>query len=102
MPSRLAAAVWWFFALIVISSYTANLAAFLTKVRMEESIGSVDDLASQSDIAYGVVGGGATASFFMVIEHFKVNRYILCFGNLIIENDMVGTIEIMRKIRFIL
>ena len=53
IPTRLAAAVWWFFALIVISSYTANLAAFLTKIQMEESIGGVDDLASQNQIRYG-------------------------------------------------
>lgn len=30
--------IWWMFALIVISSYTANLAAFLTITRIENSI----------------------------------------------------------------
>lgn len=66
VPPRLAAAVWWFFALIVTSSYTANLAAFLTKEQMEESIGGVDDLASQSQIRYGVLAGGSTEAFFRV------------------------------------
>lgn len=32
--TRVATAIWWFFALILISSYTANLAAFLTTQRM--------------------------------------------------------------------
>lgn len=41
VPTRLAASVWWFFALIVISSYTANLAAFLTKEHMDETIEGV-------------------------------------------------------------
>lgn len=59
--------MWWFFALIVISSYTANLAAFLTKERMEASIGSVDDLASQNQIRYGLQAGGSTEAFFKVI-----------------------------------
>ena len=32
--------MWWFFTLIMISSYTANLAAFLTVERMESPIGT--------------------------------------------------------------
>lgn len=43
------------------------MAAFLTKERMEESIGSVDDLASQSQIRYGLQAGGSTESFFKVL-----------------------------------
>ena len=39
------AALWWFFTLIMISSYTANLAAFLTVERMESPIESAEDLA---------------------------------------------------------
>jgi hypothetical protein len=35
------AGLWWFFTLIMISSYTANLAAFLTVERMESPIGTV-------------------------------------------------------------
>lgn len=69
MPTRLAAAVWWFFALIVISSYTANLAAFLTKEQMEASIGNVEDLAKESKIKYGLLTGGSTETFFKV--HFS-------------------------------
>ncbi|XP_031639839.1 glutamate receptor ionotropic, kainate 2-like, partial [Contarinia nasturtii] len=64
VPTRLAAAVWWFFALIVISSYTANLAAFLTKERMEESISGVEDLSVQNKIRYGLQRGGSTEAFF--------------------------------------
>jgi hypothetical protein len=33
------AGLWWWFTLIMISSYTANLAAFLTVERMESPIG---------------------------------------------------------------
>lgn len=69
VPTRLAAAIWWFFALIVISSYTANLAAFLTKEQMEESIGNVEDLAKESKIKYGLLTGGSTETFFKVISH---------------------------------
>lgn len=66
VPTRLTVAVWWFFALIVTSSYTANLAAFLTKEQMEESIQNVEDLAKESKIKYGLMSGGSTETFFRV------------------------------------
>lgn len=62
--TRLALSMWFFFALIIISSYTANLAAFLTMSRMDVSIESAADLAKQSKIKYGAVIGGSTLSFF--------------------------------------
>jgi len=40
------AGMWWFFTLIMISSYTANLAAFLTVERMESPIESAEDLVN--------------------------------------------------------
>lgn len=58
------AGMWWFFTLIMISSYTANLAAFLTVERMDSPIESAEDLAKQTRIKYGALGGGSTASFF--------------------------------------
>jgi Ligand-gated ion channel len=61
------AGMWWFFTLIMISSYTANLAAFLTVERMDATIESAEDLAKQTKIKYGAVSGGSTAAFFSVI-----------------------------------
>merc|ERR1712128_279391 len=61
---RLAACFWFFFALIMIASYTANLAAFLTVETLERPIESVQDLANQNEIFYGAVNGGSTAGFF--------------------------------------
>lgn len=52
--------------MIIISSYTANLAAFLTVQRMEVPIESVDDLADQTAIEYGTMHGGSTMTFFQV------------------------------------
>lgn len=60
----MAAGLWWFFALIIISSYTANMAAFLTFVHKDEHIQSIDDLAIQNKIKYGLIRGGSTESFF--------------------------------------
>uniref|UniRef100_A0A8C5S8Y4 Glutamate receptor n=1 Tax=Laticauda laticaudata TaxID=8630 RepID=A0A8C5S8Y4_LATLA len=64
LSTRIIGGIWWFFTLIIISSYTANLAAFLTVERMESPIGSADDLAKQTKIEYGAVKDGATMIFF--------------------------------------
>ena len=56
--------MWFFFALIMISSYTANLAAFLTVETLQRPIESAEDLANQNEIKYGAVKGGSTAGFF--------------------------------------
>ncbi|KAG7481486.1 hypothetical protein MATL_G00067210 [Megalops atlanticus] len=55
LATRMMMGVWWLFALIVISSYTANLAAFLTITRIENSIQSLQDLSKQTDLPYGTV-----------------------------------------------
>ncbi|XP_066999458.1 glutamate receptor ionotropic, kainate 2 isoform X3 [Anabrus simplex] len=64
VSTRMVAGMWWFFTLIMISSYTANLAAFLTVAKMEEEIKGVDDLAKQTKIKYGTYKHGSTARFF--------------------------------------
>lgn len=50
--------------MIIVSSYTANLAAFLTLEKMHTPIESVEDLAKQTKIKYGIQKGGSTAEFF--------------------------------------
>ncbi|XP_051992525.1 glutamate receptor ionotropic, kainate 5 [Xyrauchen texanus] len=65
LSTRCVSGVWWAFTLIIISSYTANLAAFLTVQRMEVPIESADDLADQTNIQYGTIQGGSTMTFFM-------------------------------------
>ncbi|XP_058809851.1 glutamate receptor ionotropic, kainate 2-like [Phymastichus coffea] len=64
ISTRMVAGMWWFFTLIMISSYTANLAAFLTVERMDSPIESAEDLAKQTKIKYGALKGGSTAAFF--------------------------------------
>uniref|UniRef100_A0A0A9XVL7 Glutamate receptor 1 n=3 Tax=Lygus hesperus TaxID=30085 RepID=A0A0A9XVL7_LYGHE len=64
MSTRVVAGMWWFFVLIMISSYTANLAAFLTMERMEATITNVEALAMQNKIKYGGLAGGSTLNFF--------------------------------------
>nr|7KS0_A Chain A, Glutamate receptor ionotropic, kainate 5,Green fluorescent protein chimera [synthetic construct]7KS0_C Chain C, Glutamate receptor ionotropic, kainate 5,Green fluorescent protein chimera [synthetic construct]7KS3_A Chain A, Glutamate receptor ionotropic, kainate 5,Green fluorescent protein chimera [synthetic construct]7KS3_C Chain C, Glutamate receptor ionotropic, kainate 5,Green fluorescent protein chimera [synthetic construct] len=64
LSTRIVSGVWWAFTLIIISSYTANLAAFLTVQRMEVPVESADDLADQTNIEYGTIHAGSTMTFF--------------------------------------
>uniref|UniRef100_A0A0X3NGZ5 Glutamate receptor ionotropic, kainate 2 n=1 Tax=Schistocephalus solidus TaxID=70667 RepID=A0A0X3NGZ5_SCHSO len=70
--TRIVSGFWWFFTLIIISSYTANLAAFLTVERMKVPIEDVNDLAKQTKIKYGTRDGGSSAAFF---EKSNVSTY---------------------------
>ncbi|CAB1316676.1 unnamed protein product, partial [Coregonus sp. 'balchen'] len=74
LSTRCLSAVWWFFTLIIVSSYTANLAAFLTVQRMEVPIESVDDLADQTIIEYGTMQGGSTMTFFQNSQYQTYQR----------------------------
>ena len=75
MSGRIVGSVWWFFTLIIISSYTANLAAFLTVERMQSPIESADDLAKQTEIKYGMVDSGTTREFFKASDWCKQTMY---------------------------
>ena len=86
MSGRIVGSVWWFFTLIIISSYTANLAAFLTVERMQSPIESADDLAKQTEIKYGTVEGGSTMEFFRVYIDISFTKFL----------TLVFTITFMR------
>ncbi|KPM07528.1 glutamate receptor 1-like protein 1 [Sarcoptes scabiei] len=64
VAGRIVGSVWWFFTLILLSTYTANLAAFLTVERMVTPINSADDLVKQTEIEYGVLRDSSSMEFF--------------------------------------
>ncbi|XP_053548014.1 glutamate receptor ionotropic, delta-1 [Bombina bombina] len=61
---RIVMGSWWLFTLIVCSSYTANLAAFLTVSRMDNPIRTFQDLAKQMDMSYGTVKDSSVYEYF--------------------------------------
>ncbi|KAJ8716639.1 hypothetical protein PYW07_003266 [Mythimna separata] len=62
--SRWIAGMWWFFALIVTASYTANLSTFLSNNRRSNDIKDVKELSEQNKISYGTVTNASTYKFF--------------------------------------
>lgn len=65
MPStRLVVAGFWLFCTIMMHTYTANLAAFLTTTRMVTAVESLDDLVTQSEYRYTVQKGTVGETYF--------------------------------------
>ncbi|KAE9552974.1 hypothetical protein FO519_003811 [Halicephalobus sp. NKZ332] len=64
LGGRIASGVWWFFTMIIVSSYIANLVILSTISHTYIPVESVDDLVKQARIKYGVQQGGSTAQFF--------------------------------------
>ncbi|XP_060568232.1 glutamate receptor ionotropic, kainate 2-like isoform X3 [Ruditapes philippinarum] len=83
MSGRIISATWWFFSLIIISIYTANLAAFLTISNAHIPISSAADLANQDEYNYGTVEDGQIESFFnnTRISHYEQMRAYMIVYN---------------------
>lgn len=79
---RLASSVWWFFTLIMVSSYTANLAACLTVDEPQVVIKGIETLRECAKskegcaIKFGAKHGGSTLMYFQVrTDNFKLNSF---------------------------
>lgn len=77
----MAAGVWWFFTLIMVSSYTANLAAFLTVETLVTPFKNIDELAEQKEIKYGAKKAGATENFFRVKNNIQPASLMIFYYN---------------------
>ncbi|XP_022124667.2 glutamate receptor ionotropic, kainate 2 [Pieris rapae] len=63
--TRAVASAWWVFALVIVNSYTANLATLLGTKTSNELIHDVRELAdNELGITYGAKDGGSTYTFF--------------------------------------
>ncbi|XP_073955277.1 glutamate receptor ionotropic, kainate 2-like isoform X2 [Choristoneura fumiferana] len=62
--SRWIAGTWYFFALIVTASYTANMSTFISNDRRSNSIKNAKDLSEQTEVSYGALYNGSTYKFF--------------------------------------
>ena len=95
---RVTVAMWWFAILIILSTYTANLAAVLTIRRFISPISSVEDLAKQKEISYGTVKNSQPQSFFMTspIPSFVTMWQYMKYHNTLVENSQDG-IAMVKK-----
>ncbi|XP_063217116.1 ionotropic receptor 25a-like [Bacillus rossius redtenbacheri] len=74
LSGRTLVAAYWLFVVLVLATFTANLAAFLTVERMESPVSSLEQLGRQSRISYTVVNNSDTHEYF---RNMKNAEYIL-------------------------
>ncbi|XP_044735980.1 ionotropic receptor 25a-like isoform X2 [Chrysoperla carnea] len=75
LSGRLVAATWWLFGFIIIASYTANLAAFLTVSRLDTPVESLDDLSKQYKIQYAPLNGSSAMTYFERMANIEAKFY---------------------------
>lgn len=63
VSGKILVSFWWIFVLLLITSYTANLTAFLTVEKTETPIKSITDLVTQSKVKFGTVRGSGVMSY---------------------------------------
>ncbi|XP_073830096.1 ionotropic receptor 8a [Musca autumnalis] len=75
ISARILVAAYWLFVVLMLATFTANLAAFLTVERMQTPVQSLDQLARQSRINYTVVEGSDTHHYFMNMDFAEKTLY---------------------------
>jgi len=75
LSGRLVAATWWLFGFIIIASYTANLAAFLTVSRLEIPIETLEDLSKQYKIQYAPIADSPAYVYFQRMTDIETRFY---------------------------
>ncbi|XP_064623668.1 glutamate receptor ionotropic, kainate 2-like isoform X3 [Lineus longissimus] len=97
LSARILSSFWWFFSLIIISSYTANMAAFLTMSQISTPINGVLSLGDQNEVRYGTATGSRTADFFhrSSRETFRNMWLAMSAGNMV-ENTAVAVQKVVK------
>ncbi|XP_071455793.1 ionotropic receptor 25a-like [Hetaerina americana] len=75
LSSRTLVAAYWLFVVLMLATFTANLAAFLTVERMQSPVQSLDQLARQSRIHYTVVKNSTTHQYFKNMKNAEETLY---------------------------
>ncbi|CAH0553020.1 unnamed protein product [Brassicogethes aeneus] len=100
ISTRTASGVWWFFTLIMVSSYTANLAAFLTVETLVTSFKNIEELSRQTEIKYGAKRDGATANFFRdsnISTYQKIWRHMALHPEDMVNSNDEGVAKVEKE-----
>jgi len=75
LSGRVLVAAYWLFVVLMLATFTANLAAFLTVERMQTTVAGLDELAQQSKINYTVVDGSPYYEYFKNMASAEEDLY---------------------------
>jgi ionotropic glutamate receptor len=75
LSGRVASLTWWTFGFVVISAYTANLAAFLTVSRLDSTVESLEHLSHQFRIRYATQENTESLVYFKRMSYIEEKFY---------------------------
>ena len=80
------------FVVLIVSCYTANLAAFLTVTNIANTVTSAEELVAQSRIEYGTIRGGGSYETLKVLLSFLCSNSNRILSN---QNSKIRTVKAM-------
>ncbi|XP_071747277.1 ionotropic receptor 25a-like [Lepeophtheirus salmonis] len=75
ISGRILSSTYWLFVVLILATFTANLAAFLTVERMKTSVKNLDELAQQSKINFSVVRNSTIHGYFLNLAKAEDDIY---------------------------
>ncbi|XP_036360172.1 glutamate receptor ionotropic, kainate 2-like isoform X1 [Octopus sinensis] len=101
--TRTIIAFYWFCILIINAAYTANLTAFLTKQRSDQSIKTIRQLVDQSQYEYGILNDSDLKEFFQTSQKDPYERmWLQMQSDELIIDQIENAIDKVRKNNFAL
>lgn len=102
ISGKVIVAGWFFFCLVIVATYTANLAAFLTVKSFADGIHSLDDLAAQTETIYGTVKDTSIIDFFKnspVDVHQKMYSFMISTDGALVDTaqEAVDRVQLRTK-----
>jgi hypothetical protein len=80
---RIIVGVWWLVVLVIVTSYSGNLVAFLTFPKYEVAITNVEELlARRSTVSWGILKDTAIEEHLRVSYNFLRQLFLLLMRNL--------------------
>ena len=75
LSARVLVAAYWLFVVLMLATFTANLAAFLTVERMQSTVKDLEELARQSKINYTVMRDSPYMEYFLNMASAEEDLY---------------------------
>ena len=82
-------AVWWLFALIISTTYSANLVAFLAVEKVSVPFKTLHDLSLQNEYKFGTLGASVWAQLFEVFVKIIVQSLSLFLTSLLVKLNLI-------------
>ncbi|XP_052071213.1 glutamate receptor 3-like [Mytilus californianus] len=96
LSGRLILSVWWIFTILMLATYTANLAAYLTVTIIESPINSLEELANHNDIRPLIFSGSNLHTLFQTAKSSVYRQIWTKMSGMPIVKDIDTTLSYVR------